>query len=114
MSNYIEVTARVRIPEQKINDMIVTAVEGGCRYWARFQLLKDWKEKYQNYYEVPMQGGEIEVFDVETDELLGVINRATIQTGLQLMADCKNVKGKQVPVRHFKNLATDNDDAETT
>jgi hypothetical protein len=29
------------------------------------------------------------------------------------MADCKDMKGKQVPARHFKNLATDNEDAET-
>ena len=113
MDKYIEVKATVRIPEQKINDMIVTAVEGGCRYWASFQFPKDWKEKYQNYFEIPMQGGEIEVSDVEADELLGVLNRATIQTGLQLMANCKDIKGKQVPARHFKNLATDNEDAET-
>ena len=113
MKDYIEVKATVRIPEQKINDMIVSTVEGGCNYWARFQLPKDWKKSYQNYYEIPMKGGEIEVFDVETDELLGVINRATVKVGLQLMADCKDIKGKQVPARHFKNLATDNEDAET-
>ena len=113
MKEYIEVKATVRIPEQKINDMIVSAVEGGCTYWARFKFPNNYKEKYQNYYDIPMQGGEIEVFDVETDELLGVINKATIQTGLQLMADTKDVKGKQVPARHFKNLATDNEDAET-
>jgi hypothetical protein len=29
------------------------------------------------------------------------------------MADCKDMKGKVVPARHFKALATDNDDAET-
>jgi hypothetical protein len=29
------------------------------------------------------------------------------------MADCKDMKGKQVPARHFKNLATDNEDEET-
>jgi len=113
MDKYIEVKAKVRIPEQKINDMIVTAVEGGCRYWASFQFPKEWKKKYQNYFEIPMQGGEIEIFDVETDELLGLLNRATIQTGLQLMANCKDVKGKQFPARHFKNLTTDNEDAET-
>lgn len=29
------------------------------------------------------------------------------------MADCKDEKGKPVPTRHFKNLANDNEDAET-
>ena len=113
MENYIEVKATVRIPEQKINDMIVSAVEGGCNYWAMFKFPNNYKEKYQNYYEIPMQGGEIEVFDIETDELLGVISKVTIKAGLQLMADRKDVKGKQVSARHFKNLATDNEDAET-
>ena len=33
-----------------------------------------------------------------------------IKVGLQLMADRKDMKGKAVPARHFKNLATDNED----
>ena len=41
------------------------------------------------------------------------MNRASIKVGLQLMADCKDLKGKQIPARHFKNIATDNEDAET-
>ena len=114
MPKHIEVTARVRIPEQKINDLIVSAVEGGSNYWARFVFPKNYKDKYQSYEKIPMQDGDIEVFDIETDELLGILNKATIQTGLQLMANCKDIKGKQVPSRHFKNLATDNEDAETS
>ena len=113
MSNYIEVTARVRIPEQKINDLIVSAIEGGSNYWARFKFPQNYKDNFKSYEEIPMNGGEIEVFDIETDEPLGVLNKATIQTGLQLMANCKDIKGKPVPSRHFKNLATDNEDAET-
>jgi hypothetical protein len=113
MDKYIEVTARVRIPEQKINDMIVSSVEGGSNYWARFVFPKNYKDNFKSYDEIPMQDGEIEVIDIETDELLGVLNKATIQTGLQLMANCRDIKDKQVPNRHFKNLATDNEDAET-
>lgn len=82
MSKYIEVQARVRIHEQKINDLIVSAIEGGSNYWASFKFPKGYKDKYQSYEEIPMQGGEIEVFDVETDERLGVLNKITIQTGL--------------------------------
>ena len=61
----------------------------------------------------PFKDGNIEVYDVETDELLGYLNIATVKVGLQLMADRKDMKGKQIPDRHFKNLATDNEDAET-
>ena len=113
MPDYIEVKTKVRIPHEKIQDLIITAVEGGCRYWASFKFPKDWKEKYQSYEQIPFKDGNIEVYDVETDELLGYLNRASIKIGLQLMADCKDLKGRQVPHRHFKNLVTDNEDAET-
>ena len=113
MKNYIEVRATVRIPHEKIQDLITTALEGACRYWASFKFPKDWKEKYQSHEQIPFKDGNIEVYDVETEELLGYLNRASIKVGLQLMADCKDLKGKQIPARHFKNLATDNEDEET-
>ena len=113
MDKYIEVTARVRIPNQKIKDMIITALEGACRYWANFKYPDNWKEKCTSREDIPFSDGHIDVFDVETDELLGVLNQASIQVGLQLMSNCKDMKGKHVPARHFKNLATDNEDAET-
>lgn len=114
MEEYIEVKATVRIPNQKIMDMITTAIEGGCHYWARFEFPENYKEKYGSYEQIPFQGGEMKVYDIETGELLGYLNRATIQVGLQLMADRKDMKGNIVPSRHFKNFATDNEDAETS
>jgi len=113
MEGYIEVNATVRIPIEKIKDLITTAIEGGANYWAKIQCPKGWKEKYGSIEEIPLQGGNIEVFDVETDELLGVLNLATINVGLQLMADRKDLKGKHVPARPFAAIAQDNEDAET-
>lgn len=113
MDNYIEVKATVRIPNQKIMDLITAAVEGGCRYWAKFVFPAHYKEQYGSYEQIPFKGGQIEVYDIETGELLGYINQASIKVGLQLMADCKDLMEKPVPARHFKNLATDNEDAET-
>lgn len=113
MKDYIEVRATVRIPNQKIQDLIVSSVEGGSNYWGKYKFPENWKNKYQSYEEIPFKNGNIEVYDIETGELLGYLNRATIQTGLQLMADRKDMKGKTVPARHFKALATDNEDAET-
>ena len=37
MNKYVEVRATVRIPNQKIKDLIITAVEGGSTYWAKFK-----------------------------------------------------------------------------
>lgn len=113
MEDYIEVRATVRIPNEKIENLIITAVEGGSNYWAKFEFPDKWKDKYKSYVRIPFHGGEIEVYDIETGELLGVLNQATLKTGLQLMADRKDMTGKQVPARHFKNLATDTEDAET-
>ena len=113
MDKYIEVKATVRIPTEKIQDLITTAIEGGCHYWASFKFPTDYKEKYGSYEQIPFQDGNIEVSDVETEELLGYLNGATVKVGLQLMADRKDVTGKQVPAIHFKNLAQDNEDEET-
>ena len=113
MKEYIEVKATVRIPYEKIQDLIVSAIEGGTNYWAEYKFPDNWKEKYQSYEQIPFNSDNIEVYDVETNELLGYLNRATIKVGLQLMADRKDMKGKAVPARHFKNIATDNEDAET-
>jgi hypothetical protein len=113
MSDYIEVKATVRIPNQKIMDLITTAIECGSNYWARFELPKDYKEKYGSYEHIPFKGGDITVYDIETGELLGYLNGATLKMGLQLMADRKDLKGKIIPARHFKAFATDSEDAET-
>jgi len=113
MQNYIEVKATVRIPNQKIQDMIITAVEGGSNYWAKFRFPDNYKDKYGSYELIPFKNDNIETYDCETGKLLGYLNRASIQVGLQLMADRKDLKGKVVPARHFKALATDNEDAET-
>jgi hypothetical protein len=112
MEDYIEVKASVKIPHEKIQDLITTALEGACRYWASFKFPTDWKQKYSSYEQIPFKDN-IAVSDVETDELLGYLNIASVQTGLQLMANCKDIMGKVVPARHFKNLVTDNDDQET-
>ena len=113
MEDNIEVKATVRIPNEKIQDLITTCLEGACRYWASFKFPTDWKEKYSSYEQIPFKDGNITVYDVETEELLGYLNRASVKVGLQLMANCKDLKGKVVPARHFKNIATDNEDEET-
>ncbi len=113
MKNYIEVKATIQIPVEKVQDLIICAVEGSSHYWARFKFPNNYKQKYRRYEKIPFGGGEIEVYDIETGELLGTLNKANMKRGLQLMADYEDKHGKAVPARHFKNLATDNDDAET-
>ena len=113
MKNYIEVRATVRIPNERIQDLIICAIESGSNHWAQFKFPNNYKEKYGSYEQIPFKGGNIEVYDVETGKLLGYLNRMSIKIGLQMMADRKDMTGKVVPARHFKALATDNEDAET-
>jgi hypothetical protein len=113
MKDYIEVIATLRIPNKKIKDLLTTAIEGGPNYWACLKLPEGWKEKYGSVEEIPFENGDIEVYDCKTVELLGVLNLATVRTGLQLMANSEDMKGRKVPERHFKNILVDNDDAET-
>ena len=47
MEDYFEIRAKVRIPHEKIQDLIITALEGACRYWASFKFPENWKEKYK-------------------------------------------------------------------
>jgi hypothetical protein len=114
MKNHTEVITTIRIDNQKIKDMLITAFQGGSNYWASLKLPANWKEKYDSIEEITFRGGEIEVFDVETGELLGVLNKASIQSGLQLMANSEDMKGKAIPEKHFENLIHDNWDAETS
>ena len=113
MDKYIEVKTTKKISIQIIKDMIVTAIEGGSNYWAYFKFPENWKEKYGSYENIPFEDGNIEVIDIETDDVVGVLNIATIQIGLNLMGLYKDVKGKEVPERHFNNLTSGNFDAET-
>ncbi|MHC4773249.1 MAG: hypothetical protein ACYS8S_06695, partial [Planctomycetota bacterium] len=113
MSKDIYVKALVRIPKQRIIDMITTAVEGGCNYWAKFKFPDNWKNNDESHEQILFKSGHIEVYDVQTDELVGHLNKVTIRLGLQLMGQRKDIRGKDIPLLHFKNVISDNMDAET-
>ena len=113
MKDFTEVITTIKIQNKKIKDLITTAFEGGSNYWACYKFPDGWKEKYISAEEIVFNGGNIEVFDVETDKLLGVLNQVSIRYGLQLMANCQDAKGRDIPERHFGNLLSDNEDVET-
>ena len=109
----IQITVRADIPADRIGDLIVGAIEGGSNYWAHFRFPGGWVKHHDNYYDIPMNGGAIVVMDIETNERLGELNEYTVRRGLQMMADGKDINGKKIPLRHFKNFAMENDDVET-
>ena len=113
MKKRILVKAVIGIPTQRVIDMLTTATEGGSNYWAKFKFSENWKNNDESYEQILFNSGHIEVFDIETGELVGLLNRATIRVGLELMGMRKNIRGEDIPLLHFKNLISDNMDAET-
>ena len=112
MTMTIEITTEVRIEEQKIKDLLCCAFEGGSNYWIG-------KIKYTNpndievnhgYVDLPfIEGCCVTVYDTEYDEeegkYKGVLNKESIQSGMQILAD-------KYP-HHWKDINQDNEDANT-
>jgi hypothetical protein len=103
----VKIKTEVTITQEKIEDLLCGAFEGGSTYWAYYKVSKKDKETVGAEYsfEVATRGGSIDIYDVENGELLGVLNEDSIKKGLQLMADKYS--------NHFKNIINNNDDAET-
>jgi hypothetical protein len=113
MSEDIYVKALVRIPRQRVIDMITTATEGGSNYWAKFVFPDNWKNNDESHEQILFKSGHIEVYNVQTDELVGHLNKVTIRLGLQLMGMRKDIRDEDIPLLHFKNVIANNMDAET-
>ena len=113
MNKRIKIKAVIGIPCERIIDMITTAIEGGCNHWAKFKFPENWTNNEESYEQILFKSGQIEVYDVETDELVGHLNKVTIRVGLQLMGLRKDIRDEAIPLLHFKNVISNNMDAET-
>lgn len=95
----------VQIDVQRLRDLLVSAVEGGSNYWARFKALE--RSDDLDYLKV-------EVFEVEShkDDGPGVRRTVTpeeLVEGLKLLAQGPFPAARQ----HLTNFLEENDDAET-
>jgi len=102
----IKVTRTATVTPQMLEDLLVTAIEGGTGYWACLgertdppidNLYKQWddpdtKPWAPHYISLPMsEGGNIQILDAETTEddepeVLGDLNLPNLIKGLRLMA----------------------------
>lgn len=106
------------ITQQRIEDLLCGAFEGGSDYWAITGVTKEQKDavKAEYSFEVATRGGEIEVFDVEdTKTKLGVINEERIRKAFELMAKGENEKGESEPhlTEHLQQFLDECEDAVT-
>ena len=103
--------------EQLREDLVVTAYEQACFYWAKFYTMDRKAEKAlqvcdqrkatseQIYEAVTKHGASFRIIDAETWEYLGDFNNSGILKGEKLMH--KN------HYEHWRNAISDNWDAET-
>jgi hypothetical protein len=106
----IEVPTTYTITKERIQDLLIGALEGGSDYWCEARFVKA-PGCIASYMEYPwIDGCQIIMNDFEGTDMLGggqykELTKDVLELGLRRMA------GKY-PV-HFKNFVEENDDAET-
>lgn len=100
--------------KQRITDLFITAYEGGSSYWAYMnikftdedrQLFNEGTSPSELLVKRMYEGEAYEVFDVETDDLLGLVSKESLNKAYKLMRE-------EYP-SHYADLINDNWDAWT-
>jgi hypothetical protein len=117
----IPFTRTVEVAKERIEDILVSAFEGGCGYWLTIlstDMIKESKkfDGELNLIKMLMMGATIPIRDAEnTKEVLGELNVFKVTQAIQAITDGKDLKGKEN--EHYKfhadNFFNENDDAET-
>lgn len=113
-------TAKITKTMQDVDDLLVSAFEGGCNYWLRVRpaSIKAESKKYGGEMDARKQillGGTLECFDIETGDKLGDLTLLKILAALQAMANGEDLKGEKNDhlTEHFNDFSSDNADAVT-
>jgi hypothetical protein len=85
-----KVYIRIELKEELIQDVIITAIEGGSNYWYYIPNTPEGMNKYKNMsYAEKMtkyifEGGGIDIHDIENEkDKLGTLNIESIKKGMQ-------------------------------
>jgi len=120
----LKIKTTVDVPISRVQDMLCCAFEGGSNYWYTIEKFHEPRE-FPNQFDKPFNGGKPEIFrhidfptnpggylivsdaqDPASDEpRKEKLDLEACERGLQVMAE-------KYP-RHFSNMMTENDDAET-
>ena len=102
----------IRIPEQRIQDLLCNALEGGSNYWYVIQShnypeghTKDTLLLEFPHLELPFVGGSLTIRDYEGDQPSAILDKAACIKGLAIMAEKE--------ASHFADFLAENDDATT-
>jgi hypothetical protein len=110
MANEFEVTTTVKFSDERIEDLLCGALEGGSNYWYNITgEVNPTNFKYPHpHLKLPMtEGCGLLIGDVEDAEIEPkLLNRESLAKGLKTMAEKYS--------HHFKNFMEENDDADTS
>ncbi len=83
MERYLEITRKIKITDEDIDDIMVSALEGGICYWCRkAEVVED--EYYGEYASDQIsRNGSLRLYDSEGDEVY-VLTLDKFMRGLQL------------------------------
>lgn len=115
MSITIEIEKTITI--ERIKDLLCCAFEGGINYWGNAKSkigLKD-ELKAEYFHEIPALGGELIIFDNETDEKLGIIDMESMKQAFEYMSNGTDKNGRDIPQlkKHLADFINENEDATT-
>jgi len=81
----------MRLSKQQLEDLFVTAFEGGSSYWAavKDETPKNGSNSYsESWFKHIWEGGSMDVYDAEDDdELLGVVTKDRLIAAAKEMMD---------------------------
>jgi len=113
----IKIKLETEITIERIKDLLCSAFEGGIDYWGNVKSVIGLKNKLkaEHFHEIPALGGELTLFDNETDEELGKIDMESMKKAFQYMAAGTDKNGKDCPylTTHLADFLNENDDANT-
>ena len=81
-----EVKTTTRVPESRIDDLLVTAFEGGSNYWIDEVKVKNWPAGCRYASECLTKGSDLTIFHEDCQEN-NTISRADIVPALQKLHD---------------------------
>jgi len=104
------VTVRQRISDERIQDLLSCALEGGSNYWYRIVRYENITQQDRDsmefpHLEVPFKGGQIIIEDLFDDFGEKILDRNAIDKGLELMS--QNYRS------HYFDFIDSNEDAIT-
>ena len=90
-----DISVPFKIPEERVQDLLITATEGGIGYWCQITSYacsegKTTKDYTYPHFEVIMDGGRMQITEFEEDDQpKHWIDRTSLTLGLQRLASTR-------------------------